>query len=164
MCLHCVCKVSEGFSKSSGTSWFPHACTIWALTNPLLRSKVLKKWLSSKWGHFVKKQFMASNFFMQMLNVSTMCMQSIWWLQWKLWYKLISWCMHYLRTHKPSLRSKLSVKKMAKFKMLSICQIVFLCHQTSSCNCLMCLHCVCKVSDGFSKNSGRSWFPCTCTI
>ena len=43
MCLHCVCKVSDGFSQSSGTSWFPRACTIWVLTKLLLRSKVLKK-------------------------------------------------------------------------------------------------------------------------
>ena len=40
MCLHCVCKVSDGFSNSSGTSWFPRACTIWALTKPLLKSSV----------------------------------------------------------------------------------------------------------------------------
>ena len=57
MCLYYVGKVSDGFSKSSGTSWFPHACTIWALKKPLLRSKVLKKWLSSKHCHFVKKYF-----------------------------------------------------------------------------------------------------------
>ena len=57
MCLYYVGKVSDSFSKSSGTSWFPRACTIWALTKPLLRSKVLKKWLSSKRCHFVKKYF-----------------------------------------------------------------------------------------------------------
>ena len=57
MCLYYVGKVSDSFSKSSGTSWFPRACTIWALTKPLLRSKVLKKWLSSKHCHFVKKYF-----------------------------------------------------------------------------------------------------------
>ena len=40
MCLYYVGKVSDSFSKSSDTSWFPCACTIWALTKPLLRSKV----------------------------------------------------------------------------------------------------------------------------
>ena len=34
VCLQYVGKVSDGFSKSSGTSWFPHTCTMWALTNP----------------------------------------------------------------------------------------------------------------------------------
>ena len=96
MCLYYVGKVSDSFSKSSGTSWFPRACTIWALTKPLLRSKVLKI--------------------------------------------------------------------MAKFKMLSFCQKVFLWHQTFSCKCSMCLHCVCKVSDGFSKSSGKSLFPRACSI
>ena len=93
VCLHCVCKVSDGFSKSSGTSWFPHACTIWALTKPLLKSSV----------------------------------------------------------------------KMAKFKTLSFCQKVFLWHQTSSCKCSMCLHCVYKVSGCFSKSCGTSWVPHICT-
>ena len=57
MCLHCVCKVSDDFSKSSGTSWFPRACTIWALTNPNIEAKFKKKWLSSKHCQFVKKYF-----------------------------------------------------------------------------------------------------------
>ena len=96
MCLYFVGKVSDSFSKSSGTSWFPCACTIWALTKPLLRSKVLKK--------------------------------------------------------------------MAKFKTLSFCQKILLWHQTFSCKCSMCLHCVRKVSDGFSKSSGTSWFPHACTV
>ena len=42
MCLYYVGKVSDSFSQNSGTSWFPRACTIWALTKSLLRSKVLK--------------------------------------------------------------------------------------------------------------------------
>ena len=95
MCLHCVCKVSDGFSKSSGISLFPPgACTIWELTKTL-----------------IKKQ----------------------------------------------------CKKMAKFKMLSFCQKVFLWHQTSSCKCPMSLHCVYKVSGCFSKSCGTSWIPCICT-
>ena len=55
MCLYYVGKVSDSFSKSSSTSWCPRACSIWALTKPLLSSKVLKK--SSKRCHFVKKYF-----------------------------------------------------------------------------------------------------------
>ena len=31
-CLYCVGKVSDCFSKSCGTSWFPHICTIYAPT------------------------------------------------------------------------------------------------------------------------------------
>ena len=53
MCLYYVGKVSDSFSQNCGTSWFPCACTIWALTKPLLRSKVL----SSKRCHIVKKYF-----------------------------------------------------------------------------------------------------------
>ena len=53
---------------------------------------------------------------------------------------------------------------MAKFKTLSFCQKIFLWRQTSSCKCCVCLYCVCKVSDGFSKNSGTSWFPRACTL
>ena len=86
MCLYYVGRVSDCFSKSSGTSWFPRACTIWALTKPLLSSKVLK---------------------------------------------------------------------IAKFRTSSFCQKVLLWHQTSSCRCSMCLHCVHNVSDGFSKSSDR---------
>ena len=52
--------------------------------------------------------------------------------------------MHYLSTNK-TLIKKQSVKKMAKFKMLSFCQNKILWHQTSSCKCSMCLLCVCKV-------------------
>ena len=106
-----------------------------------------------------KSIFMPLNFFMQMFNMSTLCMQStcircnvhcIRWLQEKLryMYKLIFPCMHYQSTNK-ALIKKQRVKKMAKFKTLSSCQKVFLWHRTSSCTCLMYLHCVCKVSDGF---------------
>ena len=90
MCLYYVGKVSDSFSKSSGISWFPRACTI-----------------------LIQKQ---------------------------------------------------SVKKMAKFKTQSFCQKLILWHQTSSCKCSMYVHCVCKVSDGFGKSSGTSWFPRACTI
>ena len=58
MCLLCVCKVSDGFSKSSGTSWFPHACTIWALTKPLLSNKLLKKMAMFKMLSFCQKVFL----------------------------------------------------------------------------------------------------------
>ena len=54
MCLHCVCKVSDGFSKNSGTSYFPvHVLS----DNKTLIKKQCKKWLSSKRCHFVKKYF-----------------------------------------------------------------------------------------------------------
>ena len=97
MCLYYEGKLADGFSQSSGTSWFPRVCTIWALTKRLLRSKVSKKWLSSKCCHFVKMYFYG-------LKLSSSCKYSMW------------------------------------------------------------LHCVGKVSDGFSKNSGINWFPPACTI
>ena len=85
---------------------------------------------------------MAWHFFMHMLNIFPRAC-TIWALT------------------KPLLKSSV---KMAKFKMLSFCQKIFLWHQTSSCKFSMCLHCVCKVSDGFSKSSCTSWFPRACTI
>ena len=156
MCLYYVGKVSDSFSQSSGSSWLPRACTIWALTKPLLRCKVLKNGYVQNAVILSKNIFMASNFFMQMFIVSTLCMQSIRWLQ----YKLISPCMHYLSTNKTLIKSSL---KMPKFKTLSFCQKVFLWHQTSLCKCPMCLHCVYKVSGCFSKSCGTSLIPCKCT-
>ena len=49
---------------------------------------------------------MASNFFMQMFNVCTLCMQSIRWLQQKLWHKLISPSMYYLSTNKTLIKKQ----------------------------------------------------------
>ena len=51
--------------------------------------------------------------------------------------------VHALSEHSQTLMKKQSVKKMAKFKTLSICQKVLLWHPTSSCKCSTCLHCVC---------------------
>ena len=71
----------------------------------------------------------------------------------------IDFPVHALPSTNKTLIKKQSVKKMSTFKTLSFCQKIFLWHQTSSCKCSMCQNCVCKVSDGFSKNSGTSWFP-----
>ena len=49
-------------------------------------------------------------------------------------------------------------EKMAMFTQLSFCQKLF-CHQTSSAKRSVCLYCVSKVSDCFSKSYGTSWFP-----
>ena len=53
MCLYYVGKVSDSFSQNSGTSWFPRACT----NKTLIKKQSVKKWLSSKRCHFVKKYF-----------------------------------------------------------------------------------------------------------
>ena len=79
-CKCSMCPYYDSFNKSSGTSWFPCTCTVWALTKPLLRSKVLKNCQVQNAVVLAKSNFMASNF-MQMFNVSTLCMQSIRWLQ-----------------------------------------------------------------------------------
>ena len=63
MCLYYVGKVSNSFSKSPGTGWFLRACTTWALTKPLLRSKVLKNGSVQNTVILSKSIFMASNFF-----------------------------------------------------------------------------------------------------
>ena len=50
---------------------------------------------------------------MHMFNVSTLCMQSIRWLQLKFLYELISPCMHYVSTNKTIIKLQ-SVKKSSK--------------------------------------------------
>ena len=111
MCLYYADKLSDGFSQMSDTSWFPRAYTIWALTK-LFKKQSVKKIATFKNNVILSKCiFIASNFFMQMFNVSTLCMQSISWLQSNVLYKLISFF-----------------------------QEVFLWHQTSSCKCSVCLH------------------------
>ena len=158
MCLHCLCKVSDGFSKSSGTSWFPRACTIWALTKPLLRNKVLKKWLTSKRYHFVKKYFYG----IKLLHSNV---QFVYIVHAK--YQIASvkalvqvdFPMHALKN--PYLEAK--CQKMAKFKTVILSKYI-LWHQTSSCKCPMCLQFVRKVSNHISASCGKSWIPCTCTI
>ena len=64
--------------------------------NPYLKANRKKKWLISRNCYFVKKHFLASNFFMQMFNESILCRQSIELFRHKLWYKLNSPHMHYL--------------------------------------------------------------------
>ena len=49
---------------------------------------------------------MASNFFLQMFSVCTLCTQSIRWLQQKLWHKLISPFMYYLSTNKTLIKKQ----------------------------------------------------------
>ena len=44
----------------------------------------------------------------------------------------------------------------AKFTKVSFCQKLIFWHQTSSHKCSMCLYCVSKVSDCFSKTCGTS--------
>ena len=75
-------QVSDAFSKSSGTSWFPRACTIWVLTKSWYKEAKCPKMAQFKRLSFCQNVFfMASNFFMQIFNVSTLFMQSIRWLQ-----------------------------------------------------------------------------------
>ena len=50
-------------------------------------------------------------------------------------------------------------EKMAKFTKLSFCQKQIFWHQTSSHKCSVCLYCVSKESDCFSKSYGTSWSP-----
>ena len=51
-----------------------------------------------------------------------------------------------------------------RFTKLSFCQKLIFWHQTSSHKCSMCLYCVSKLSDCFSKSCGTSWFTRTCTM
>ena len=77
MCLYRVCKVSDCSCESCGTSWFPLMCTIYVPS--------CIKWLSLISSHFAKIFFLTWHVFMHTLNISTVCIQSIKWLQWKLW-------------------------------------------------------------------------------
>ena len=66
------------------------------------QAKSLFKSKQEKMAHFTKllfcpkKKILASNFFMQMFNVSILCRQSIELFRYKLWYKLNSRHMHCL--------------------------------------------------------------------
>ena len=147
VCLYCVCKVSDGFSKSSGTIWSepPQDKTNKMICAPnedsdqpghppsLIRAFAVRS--MGSWGS----------------NVSLCGQRRLWsgwadaqadlslrWAQksfcWFVMRRLISPCMQYLSTNK-TLNKKQSVKKMAKFKILSFCQKVFSMHQMSSCKC-----------------------------
>ena len=72
----------------------------------------VKKWLSSKCCHFVQKLFSPTvlNSFMQMSNVSTLCVQRIRCQQQKLCYKLNSPCMHYMKLQNPYEEEKFKVQ------------------------------------------------------
>ena len=72
----CKTLTHPSISKNSGTSWFPCACTILALTKPLLKSSVKNGQVQNA-VILSKSIFMASIFFVQMSNVSTLCTQSI---------------------------------------------------------------------------------------
>ena len=70
---------------------------VYAQAKSLFKSKQ-EKWLISQSCYFVQKKFLASNFFMQMVNGSILCRQSIELFRYKLWYKLNSPHMQYLYT------------------------------------------------------------------
>ena len=58
MCLYYVGKVSDSFSQNSGTPWYKliSPCLHYLSTNKtLIKKQSVKKWLSSKRCHFVKK-------------------------------------------------------------------------------------------------------------
>ena len=69
-----------------------------------------------------------------------------------------------LSKHKQNPCSKANRKKNALvYKAVILSKNIFW-HQTSSCKCSMCLYCVGKVSNSFSKSCGTSSFSCMCTI
>ena len=66
---------------------------VYAQTKSLFKSKQEKMAHFKKLlFYFVKKNFLASNFFMQMFNESILCRQNIELFRNKLWYKLNSPC------------------------------------------------------------------------
>ena len=164
MCLHCVCKVSECFSRSCDTSWFPHICTIWALSKPLLRSKVSNKWLSSKHCNIGKKIFFWNQTSSCKCSISVHCVRKVSECFSRScdtsWFPCICtiWALS-----KPLLRSKVSNKWLSS-KRCNIGKKIFFWNQTSSCKRSMCVDCVCKVSECFSRRCDTSWFPRICTI
>ena len=71
-------------------------------SRPIWRRKQLKTMLSSKAVISSKIIFFyASNFFIQMSNVSAVCIQSSRCQQQRLWYQLNSQCRYSLRTRNP---------------------------------------------------------------
>ena len=67
-------------------------------------------------------------------------------------------CIHYLSTNK-TLIKKQSFKNIAKLKMLSFCQKVFLWHQTSSCKCSIIYNTYTRYQDVSLKPVERVKFP-----
>ena len=67
----------------------------------------------------------------------------------------VDFSMYALSKHK---QNKYTGKK-AKFTKLSFCQKLIFWHPSSSRKCSMCLHCVCKLSEGVSKTVVQVDFP-----
>ena len=114
----------------------------------LIKKQSVKKWLSSKRCHFIKTYFYG----IKLLHANVQCVYIVYAKYQMASVKAlvqVDFPVHVLSENqqKPSV-------KMAKFKTLSFCQKVFLWHQTSSCKCPMCLHCVFKVSGCFSISCG----------
>ena len=131
-------------------------CMHYLSTNKtLIKKQSGKKWLSSKHCHFVKKYFYGN----KLLHANVQCVYIVYAKYQMASVKTLVQVdfpvqKYYLSTNKTLIKKQ--CKKMAKFKTLSFCQRVFLWHQTSSCKCPMCLHCVYKVSGCFSKSCGTS--------
>ena len=78
---------------------------VYAQAESLFKSKQEKNGSFQKAVILSKNIFLASNFFMQMINESILCKQSIELFRHKLWYKLHSPHMHYLYTRHTKLLS-----------------------------------------------------------
>ena len=106
---------------------------------------------------WIKGVFLAWHFFMNMLNIPELFMQSTRKFQYKLWYKLISPCMLCLRTSITLFKSK----QEKKWQSSQSCHVSIINFLHSSCKCSMFLYCVGKVSDCFIKSD---WHVCALSI
>ena len=69
MCLYYVGKVSDSFSQNSVQVDFPYLST----NKTLIKKQSVKKWLSSKRCHFVKKYFYG----IKLLHASVQCVNIV---------------------------------------------------------------------------------------
>ena len=121
----------------------------------LIKKQSVKKWLSSKCCHFVKKYFYG----IKLLHAKVQCVYIVYTKYQdvsvnaveQVDFPVYALPMHYLSKSKTSKQ-----EKMAKFTKLLFCQKLIFWHKPSSCKCSMCLYYVGKVSDSFSKSSGTS--------
>ena len=157
MCWHCACKVSDGFNKGSGTIWFLNTNKI------VFKKQSVKKMAKFKMLSFCQKVIL---WHQPSWCKCSMCLHCVCKVSdgFSKSSVQVDFPVHALSEHSQTLIKKQSVKKMSKFKTLTICQKVFFMASNFFMQSSVCQHCACKVSDSFSQSSGTSWFPRACTV
>ena len=147
MCLYCIGKVSNCSLKSCDRSWSAHESTIYAYRNNLLG----KNSLSSHSCHFVKKKFSKFSqlsfcqklFFLNQIPscICSMCLHCIGKVS---NYSIKSWSRSW-SAHEGTIYAYTNIllgKNCLSSHCCHFAKNYFFLHQTPSCICSMCLHCI----------------------